>query len=60
MFFALACAAGAFALAGCGSKEDAENAAKGSPSPADLIAQQSEIHGIEIKSVEITHPLNQQ
>lgn len=57
---ALALAGGALILAGCTSKEEAEKAAKAAPNPADLAAQQPEIHGIEIKSVEITKPLNQQ
>jgi hypothetical protein len=48
-----------FILSGCGSKEEAEQAAQAAPNPADLIAQQPEVHGIEIKKVEITHPLNQ-
>lgn len=49
----------AFALSGCGSKEEAEQAASAAPTPADLIASQPEVHGVEIKTVEITHPLNQ-
>jgi len=43
--------------AGCGSREEAEAAAKAAPTPEELIAQQPEVHGIEIKSVELTHPL---
>ena len=50
---------GALFLAGCGSREEAEKAAKASPNPADLAVQQPEVHGIEIKTVEITKPLNQ-
>ena len=46
-------------LSGCGSREEAEAAAQAAPTPADLIAQQPEIHGTEIKSVEITKPLKQ-
>lgn len=53
-------AAVAFSLTGCGSKEAAEKSAKESPSPTELAAPQPEIHGTEIKSVEITNPLNQQ
>ena len=52
-------ACGALFLSGCGSREEAEKAAKAAPNPADLIAQQPEVHGIEIKTVEITKPLNQ-
>jgi cytochrome c len=44
-------------LAGCGSRESAEQAAKSSPTPADLIAQQPKTYGTEVKSVEITKPL---
>lgn len=46
-------------LTACGSREEAEQAAKAAPSPADLAAMQPEVHGIEIKSVELTHPLKQ-
>ena len=53
-------AAVALALTGCGSKEEAEKNAKASPNPADLAAQQPEVHGPEIKSVQLTHPLNQE
>ena len=44
-------------LTGCGSREAAESAAKKSPAPAEIAAQQPKVHGIEIKSVEITRPL---
>ena len=44
-------------LVGCGSREEAEAAAQAAPTPEELIAQQPEVHGIEIKSVELTHPL---
>ncbi len=50
----------ALAFTGCGSKDEAEKSAKESPAPADLAAQQPETHGVEVKSVEITTPLNQQ
>ncbi len=60
LFFALSLAGGALSLTGCGSKEEAEKAAKEVPSPVELAAQQPEVHGSEIKTVEITHPLNQQ
>ncbi len=45
---------------GCGGKQEAEQAAKESPSPTELAAAQPEVHGPEIKNVELTHPLNQQ
>ena len=51
---------GVLAVTGCGSKEEAEAAAKASPTPADLIAQQPKVHGIEIKTVELTKPLKQE
>ena len=47
----------ALSLAGCGSKEEAEKAAKAAPTPTELIAQQPEVHGVEIKTVEMTKPL---
>lgn len=50
---------GGLILSGCGSKEEAEAAAKVAPSPAELAAQQPRSHGIEIKSVELTRPLRQ-
>ena len=51
-------AAALFAVS-CGSKEEAEEAAKKAPTPGELIAGQPIIHGPEIKNVEITNPLNQ-
>ncbi len=47
------------AVIACTSKKDAEEAAKKSPSPTELAANQPETHGAEVKSVELTHPLNQ-
>lgn len=55
----LAVLSGSLAFTGCGSKEEAEAAAKASPTPAEIIAQQPKVHGPEIKSVEITKPLKQ-
>jgi hypothetical protein len=60
LVLALSLAGGALALAGCGSREEAETAAKAAPTPSDLVAGQPEIHGAELKTVEITHPLNPQ
>jgi cytochrome c len=57
LYPAFALAVCALALTGCGSKEDAEKAAKAVPSPVELAAQQPEIHGTEIKTVEMTKPL---
>ena len=48
----------ALLLAGCGSREEAEQAAKGAPTPGELIAGQPIVHGPEIKKVDITSPLN--
>jgi mono/diheme cytochrome c family protein len=45
---------------GCGSKEEAEKSAAEAPTPSDLLAGKPEIHGSEIKSVELTTPLNQE
>jgi hypothetical protein len=50
--------AAALLLAGCGSKEEAEEAAKNAPTPAELISGQPVVHGPEIKNVELKNPLN--
>lgn len=55
----LAGAACALLTAGCG-RDAAEQAAKASPSPAEAAAPQPEVHGTEIKSVELTRPLKQE
>jgi hypothetical protein len=47
-------------IIGCGSKEEAEQAAAESPTPSELVDQSKVVHGSEIKSVELTHPLNQE
>jgi hypothetical protein len=47
------------ALVACGSREEAENAAKNAPTPSELIANQPVFHGPEIKNVELQNPLNQ-
>ncbi len=44
----------------CTSKQEAENAAKKSPAPSDLAAPQPETHGNEVKTVELSNPLNQE
>jgi hypothetical protein len=46
------------ALAACTSKKEAEEAAKKSPTPSEAATPQPEVHGKEIKSVELTTPLN--
>ena len=50
--------AGVLLLASCGSKEEAEKAAKNAPTPSQMIANQPVVHGPEIKNVDITNPLN--
>lgn len=50
---------GLLVCAGCGSREQAEAAAKAAPKPEDIIAKTPEVHGVEVKSVEITKPLKQ-
>lgn len=45
---------------GCGSKEEAEKAAEAAPKPSELLAGKPEVHGSEIKAVELTTPLNQE
>jgi hypothetical protein len=45
-------------LPGCGSKEEAQDAAKKAPTTADLIANQPIVHGPEIKNVELKNPLD--
>ncbi len=50
----------AFFLFACTSKQEAENAAKNSPSPSAAAAPQPEVHGSVVEKVELTNPLNQQ
>ena len=47
-----------FAVFSCTSKNEAENAAKKSPSPTDIAATQPETHGTEVKAIELSTPLN--
>jgi hypothetical protein len=44
----------------CGSKEEAEQAAAEAPTPSELVDKNKVVYGTEIKSVELTNPLNQQ
>ena len=46
------------AVFACTSKKEADDAAKKSPSPSEAAAPQPEVHGTEVKSIELTHPLN--
>jgi len=48
----------AAALVACGSKEEADKAAKSAPNPAEVIAGQPTFHGPEIKNVELKNPLD--
>ena len=45
---------------GCNSKEDAEKSAASSPTPSEILEGKPEIHGTEVKAVELTNPLNQE
>lgn len=58
--FILPVAACALLAIGCSSKEEAEKAAAEAPSPSDLVDKDKIVHGPEIKSVELTNPLNQE
>jgi hypothetical protein len=51
-------AACALLIIGCGSKEEARKAAEEAPGPAELVDKNKVVHGTEIKSVELTNPLN--
>lgn len=50
-------AGGILIFSGCGTKEQAEAAAKAAPKPEEIIAQTPEVRGVEVKSVELTKPL---
>lgn len=50
----------AFFILSCGSKDEAEQAAAEAPKPSELIDKSKVVHGTEIKSVELTSPLNQE
>ncbi len=56
----LSLAACGFLLAACESKEQAEHEAAAAPTPSELLEGKPEAHGSEIKSVELTNPLNQE
>lgn len=55
----IAGAGGVLVFSGCGTKEQAEAAAKAAPKPEEIIAKTPEVHGVEVKTVELTKPLNQ-
>lgn len=48
------------ALLACTSKKEAEDAAKKSPTPSEAATPQPEVHGTEVKSIELTNPLNKE
>jgi cytochrome c5 len=47
-------------LFACTSRQEAEEAAKNSPSPVEAAAEQPEVHGTEVKEIALTNPLNQE
>lgn len=47
-------------LFACTSKQEADDAAKNSPSPVEAAAEQPEVHGAEVKEIALTNPLNQE
>lgn len=48
------------AFLACTSKKEAEEAAKKSPTPSEAATPQPEVHGTEVKTVELTNPLNKE
>ena len=50
----------AILLISCGSKEEATTAASEAPSPSELVDKSKVVHGAEVKTVELTNPLNQE
>ena len=58
LFMAILIAGLGFA-ASCTSRQEAEEAAKNSPSPIDAAEQQPETHGMEKKEITLNDPLNQ-
>ena len=50
----------AITLFACTSKKEADEAAKKSPTPSEIAANQPEAHGTEVKSIELTNPLNKE
>jgi len=49
-----------FAFVACTSKKEAEDAAKKSPTPSEAATPQPEVHGVEVKAIELTNPLNKE
>lgn len=48
------------AVFACNSKKEADDAAKKSPTPSEIAANQPETHGTEVKAIEMTNPLNKE
>lgn len=48
------------AFLACTSKKEAEEAAKKSPTPSEAAQPQPEVHGTEVKTLELTNPLNKE
>ena len=55
----IAGAGGVLVFSGGGTKEQAEAAAKAAPKPDEILAKTPEVHGVEVKTVELTKPLKQ-
>lgn len=50
----------ALLFASCGSKVEAEKSAEAASTPSEILEGKPEVHGSEIKTVELTTPLNQE
>jgi mono/diheme cytochrome c family protein len=50
----------ALLLVACTSKQEAENAAKNSPTPSEIAATQPEVHGAIVDKVDVSNPLNKE
>lgn len=53
-------AACAILMVGCNTKEEAERSAGDAPTPEEILAGEAEVHGKEVKAIELTTPLNQE
>lgn len=51
---------GLFFTVSCTSRQEAEDAAKNSPSPEEAATEQPEVHGAEKKEIVLNNPLNQE
>jgi len=48
----------AISVVACTTRQEAEQAAKQSPSPVEAAAPQEEVHGTKVEKVELSNPLN--